>query len=220
MADIDLKRFDIVSGQVQRVYEFDDGRWELEHIDRDETYSVSGTDILHVEHDDGWLETTVYRDLDGSGIYQEISVSHSRATETSQPWTPQVSDASLARLYMATFDRSPDINGFRYWEQQVDRGMSLKEVAAGFVSSAEFSQTYGPLNNNGFVNQLYLNVLDRGADAAGSNWWTSLLENQTMSRQEVVIAFSESAEFVALSGQAVDGFIQLAGQPGVTEAFV
>lgn len=220
MADVDLKRFDIVSGQVQRVYEFDDGRWELENIDRDETYSVSGTDILHVEHDDGWLETTVYRDLDGSGIYQEISVSHSRPNETHQPWASHVSDASLARLYMATFDRSPDVGGFRYWEQQVDRGMSLKDVAASFVNSTEFSQSYGTLTNTGFVEQLYLNVLDRGADAGGRDWWAGHLDNQTMSRQEVVIAFSESAEFIALSGQAVDGFIQLAGQPVATEVFV
>lgn len=220
MADIDLKRFDIVSGQIQRVYEFDDGRWELERIDHDETYSVSGTDVLHVERDDGWIETTVYRDLDGSGIYQEISVSHSRPGETGQPLVPQVSDASLARLYMTTFDRSPDLGGFRYWEKQVDRGMSLTDVAASFVNSTEFSQTYGALNNTDFVNQLYLNALDRNADTGGRDWWTGHLDNQTMSRQEVVIAFSESAEFVALSDQAVDGFIQLAGQPVATEAFV
>lgn len=220
MADIDFKRFDIVSGQVQRVYEFDDGRWELESIDHDESYSVSGADILHVEHDDGWLETTVYRDLDGSGIYQEISVSHSRPGEASTPPVSQVSDASLTRLYMATFDRNPDVGGFHYWEQQVDRGMSLTDVAASFVNSAEFSQTYGNLSNTGFVDQLYLNVLDRSADAGGREWWTHHLDNQTMSRQEVVIAFSESAEFVALSGQAVDGFIQLAGQPVATEVFV
>ncbi|MCO8163347.1 DUF4214 domain-containing protein [Pseudomonas sp. 21LCFQ010] len=220
MAEIDLKRFDIVSGQIQRVYEFDDGRWELENIDRDETYSVSGTDVLHVERDDGWIETTVYRDLDGSGIYQEISVSHSRPGETGQPLVAQVSDASLARLYMTTFDRSPDLGGFRYWEQQVDRGMSLTDVAASFVNSSEFNQTYGALNNTDFVNQLYLNALDRSADAGGRDWWAGHLDNQTMSRQEVVIAFSESAEFVALSNQAVDGFIQLAGQPVATEAFV
>ncbi|MBC3956578.1 DUF4214 domain-containing protein [Pseudomonas triticifolii] len=213
MSQPELKRFDIVSGQIQRVYEFDDGRWESDRIEPDESYTLSGTDVLHVERDDGWLETTVYRDLEGSGTFQEISTSYSRPDQ----WLPDASDQALARLYMAVFDRSPDEGGFRYWDQQMDQGMPFNDVAASFINSNEFSQTYGTLNTSGFVDQLYLNVLNRTADADGLNWWVAQLENGVLNRQEVVTGFSESAEFAALSANAVDGFLQLVGQPVVVD---
>ncbi len=213
MSQPELKRFDIVSGQVQRVYEFDDGRWESDRIEPDESYTLSGTDVLHVERDDGWLETTVYRDLEGSGTFQEISTSYSRPDQ----WLPDASDQALARLYMAVFDRSPDEGGFRYWDQQMDQGMLFNDVAASFINSNEFSQTYGTLNTSGFVEQLYLNVLNRTADAEGQNWWVAQLESGVLNRQEVVTGFSESAEFAALSAHAVDGFLQLVGQPVVVD---
>ncbi|SHM89110.1 protein of unknown function [Pseudomonas asturiensis] len=213
MSQPELKRFDIVSGQVQRVYEFDDGRWESDRIEPDESYTLSGTDVLHVERDDGWLETTVYRDLEGSGTFQEISTSYIRPDQ----WLPDASDQALARLYMAVFDRSPDEGGFRYWDQQMDQGMPFNDVAASFINSNEFSQTYGTLNTGGFVEQLYLNVLNRTADAEGQNWWVAQLENGVLSRQEVVTGFSESAEFAALSAHSVDGFLQLVGQPVVVD---
>ncbi|MCD5993812.1 DUF4214 domain-containing protein [Pseudomonas sp. CDFA 602] len=212
MSDNDLKRFDIVSGEIQRVYESDDGRWELEHIDADETYTLSGSDVVHTERDDGLLETTVYRDLDGSGTFREISSSYSSPDQTDSP-VPVASDASLARLYMAVFDRAPDQEGFRYWEQQLDRGMEFDDVAESFIKSPEFSQTYSTLDNAAFIDRVYLNVLDRNADAAGKNLWVGQLENDIQDREDVVIGFSESAEFVALSADSVDAFLQLVGQP-------
>ena len=48
----DLKRFDILDGQIRRAYEFDDGRWEPERLDVGETYRLSGQDVLQTELDD------------------------------------------------------------------------------------------------------------------------------------------------------------------------
>ncbi len=214
MAEVDLKRFDIVNGQVQGVYEWDDGVWEVDAIEADERYTVSGSDVVHEERDDGWVETTLYRDTDGSGTYREISVSHSREGAG----VSGTSDAALARLYMAVFDRSPDLGGFRYWEQQADRGMGVSDIAASFINGNEFQQSYGALDDSAFVDRLYLNVLDRPADSGGKDWWMSMLQGQSMNRQEVVVAFSESAEFVALSDPAVTQFLQLVGQPVNSDA--
>lgn len=73
---LDLYRFDISNGQITGVQEFDDGRWKNEGIDRDESYSLSGGDVVKREYDDGYLELTVYRDSDGDGVFSELSKSY------------------------------------------------------------------------------------------------------------------------------------------------
>ncbi len=232
MSADDFKRFEIQNGQIVRVYEFDDGRWELDPIEADERYSLSGRDVVKTELDDGWLETSIYRDLGGNGIYQEVSETYSRPgnTSTTLPQTTLTSatptqsiaaaraeDQGLVRLYMAVFDRRPDEDGFRYWDQQLERGMRFEEVIDSFLISQEFQTTYSTLDNAGFINQLYLNVLDRQADQSGLNWWMNQLDSQQMQRQDVVRGFSDSAEFIRLTEAEVNSFIQSVGQAPASE---
>jgi Domain of unknown function (DUF4214)/Ca-dependent carbohydrate-binding module xylan-binding len=102
------------------------------------------------------------------------------------------------RLYQAAFDRTPDTGGLGYWINTLDQGASLGAVANAFVGSAEFSQRYGALNNDQFVNQLYLNVLDRNADAGGQAYWTGHLNAGNLARADVLAYFSDSPENQAL----------------------
>lgn len=98
------------------------------------------------------------------------------------------------RIYEAAFDRKPDATGLGYWITQIDKGMSLKTVADGFLSSAEFNSLNGPSSTNtSFVDNLYQNILDRAGDKAGIDYWTGVLNNGT-SRAEVLLGFSESHE--------------------------
>ena len=80
-------------------------------------------------------------------------------------WDLNETTASVARLYDAAFDRLPDGGGLLYWKNQVDDGNSLSTVADSFAFSAEFQNTYGNLSHQGFVEQLYHNVLDRAGEA-------------------------------------------------------
>ncbi|UOA26161.1 Calx-beta domain-containing protein [Pseudosulfitobacter sp. DSM 107133] len=101
------------------------------------------------------------------------------------------------RIYRATLDRAPDTGGFEGWVDRLESGTnSIVEIATGFVASREFQNVYGSLDNTGFVNLLYNNVLGRAADSAGLAGWLQQLDDGT-SRQQVVIGFSESAEFKA-----------------------
>ncbi|MCR8550912.1 DUF4214 domain-containing protein [Salipiger sp. P9] len=104
--------------------------------------------------------------------------------------------ARVFRLYQATLDRAPDQGGLLNWSAALtEGGRSLVSVAAGFTNSAEFRNTYGALDNAGFVTQLYRNVLEREPDAGGLANWVARLDGG-MSRAQVVAGFSESAEFV------------------------
>ncbi len=104
--------------------------------------------------------------------------------------------AEVARLYLAYFLRAPDEAGYEYWVGARRAGQSLASISAEFVASNEFRQRYGSLSNRQFVHLIYGNVLQRGADAEGLNHWTQALD-RGVSRGDVMVGFSESAEFRA-----------------------
>jgi hypothetical protein len=98
------------------------------------------------------------------------------------------------RLYQAAFDRKPDVSGLDYWYQKMNSGMALTDVAAGFINSAEFKALYGSNpSNEQFVTLLYDNVLHRVPDAGGYAYWTDQLAGG-MTKEQVLIGFSESTE--------------------------
>ncbi|KJB91916.1 DUF4214 domain-containing protein [Skermanella aerolata] len=105
--------------------------------------------------------------------------------------------AQIHRLYGATLGRAPDLGGLRAWTGAVEsKAMTLGQTVDGLTGSAEFQAKYGSLDKAGFVKLLYGNVLGREADAGGLAAWTGGL-NGGMTRSQVVLGFSESAENVA-----------------------
>lgn len=108
-------------------------------------------------------------------------------------WLRDDQAAIVARLYDSTFDRLPDASGLTYWTNDIKAGASLQQVASGFIGSTEFQTQYGALDDTAFVQQLYRNVLDREGEASGVETWKGALQSG-MSRSDVVLGFSESAE--------------------------
>ena len=101
------------------------------------------------------------------------------------------------RLYQSALNRTPDQGGLINWIKQLDSGTAIVSVANSFINSAEFVKSYGNnLSNSALVNALYANVLHREPDAAGANYWLAALQNSA-SRAEVLVNFSESAENVS-----------------------
>ncbi len=142
-----------------------------------------------------------------SHLESHVDSSHSAATTTAtavRTHTEDGADGKAFRLYMAALDRTPDSAGLANWINTIQSGTSLEDVAHGFMTSAEFQQKYGALSNGDFVNQMYQNVLHRGADATGFENWTHALEaGQT--RESVLVGFSESVENQAHAAELVHG---------------
>lgn len=121
----------------------------------------------------------------------------------------QFADATLAldvggvggqayRLYQAAFNRTPDSGGLGFWIYQMDKGMSLNEVAGYFVTSKEFTDMYGSnLSNAAFIDKLYQNVLHRSGDAGGVAFWLNYMDNAGGTQAQVLAYFGESAENVS-----------------------
>jgi hypothetical protein len=122
---------------------------------------------------------------------------------------PVALDGQLSRLYQAYFLRQPDASGFGYWQGQRAAGVALATVSATFAASGEFQATYGSLSDGQFVDLAYQNVLNRAADGGGKAHWLAVLAGGA-SRGEVMIGFSESAEFVAKTGTTAPTTIQQA----------
>jgi hypothetical protein len=99
------------------------------------------------------------------------------------------------RVYQAAFARTPDIGGLGFWMNAMDHGVTLREVADGFVSSNEFKTTYGftPTSRE-IVSKFYEHVLNRPGEAAGIDFWTNVLETKAATVAEVLMGFSESPE--------------------------
>lgn len=110
------------------------------------------------------------------------------------------------RLYQAALDRTPDDRGLAGWINYMDNSGQLNAMAQMFIDSQEFRVKYGALDNFNFVNQLYLNVLDRNGEATGVNAWVGALNSGALTRAQVLVGFSESNENKAnVIGQIKDG---------------
>ena len=110
--------------------------------------------------------------------------------------------APVVRLYFAAFNRIPDYPGLTNWVNAYRAGMPLTTIAQAFVDSLEFQLTYGNLDNTQFVTRLYHNVLGRDPDSGGLANWVNAL-NGGMTRGQVLLNFSESAEYLASSSNKV-----------------
>ncbi len=111
--------------------------------------------------------------------------------------------APVVRLYFAYFLRIPDEPGLAYWMARARSGDPLAAISSFFAASPEFAARYGNLDNGAFVDRIYANVLARAPDSGGRAHWVGQLASGAMSRGEVMLAFSQSAEFLGTVGSEV-----------------
>lgn len=110
-----------------------------------------------------------------------------------QPVLTQAEVEAVALLYGAALDRAPDNAGLNYWLDEVVAGQSIGDIANSFVNSAEFTSRFDVESNRGYIEQLYVNVLDRAPDEAGVLYWLDDMANGQV-RSEVLVSFAASAE--------------------------
>ena len=127
-----------------------------------------------------------------------------------------VSDGDyITLLYRVFFDREPDAAGKLNWLRALENGASRKYVFAGFSNSQEWKslcESYSilpgsytsdePRDQNlkvtAFVQRLYTLCLNRKADIAGMNDWTSALNSRQKDGAHVAYGFFFSPEFTSL----------------------
>jgi len=108
--------------------------------------------------------------------------------------TWQDNAGSVTRLYRAAFLRAPETGGLGYWVGVRWGGRTLPAIAETFASSPEFINRYGDLDDAGFVDRIYQNVLGRPPDDAGARYWQARLAGSA-DRGDVLSLFADSSEY-------------------------
>jgi len=109
-------------------------------------------------------------------------------------------DGSVYRLYRAFFLREPDADGLLHWLVQARYGgYPLGAVAEDFARSAEFRGRYGSVDDGGYLDLVYRNVLGRAPDPGGRAYWLDHLR-RGMPRGHLMLHFSDSVEYAAAAG--------------------
>ncbi len=111
-------------------------------------------------------------------------------------------------LYAGVLGRPADLTGQELWTADIAAGASVQDVAAGFLSSAEYTSRFGSYtasSDDAFVQQTYMTALGRAPDADGEAGWDNALANGT-SRADVAAAIALSPESQAhLAGSFSQG---------------
>jgi len=97
----------------------------------------------------------------------------------------------LQSLYIAYFGRPADPAGLQYWFNQ---GISEKEFAAIQFAQPEFQSVNAGLSIQAQINNLYLNLFNRGADAAGLSYWTNKVLSGEIQLAEIGIFLVKGAQ--------------------------
>lgn len=133
-----------------------------------------------------------------SGVVIDFAQSPEFINQTRTATVQTSDEGSIYRLYLAYFLRPADPQGFAFYKEQV-RLRSLTSISNDFALSPEFIERYCGLDDRQFLDLVYANVLSRTPDAAGYAFWLDRMQNGT-SRGSVMLAFSESPEFVVRTG--------------------
>ena len=104
---------------------------------------------------------------------------------------------AVFRLYCSHLGRQPDRSGFEYWVGIAEDSSTLAPLSDSFLVSAEYQATFGDLEDSAFLDAVYDNVLGREPDDLGAQYWLRLLGPESTPRPSVMLAFSESPEFMA-----------------------
>lgn len=98
----------------------------------------------------------------------------------------------IDELYQKILRRSADADGRANWLRRVREGLRLEDIAAFFYGSEEYFNRVGR-TFEGYVDNLYADLLGRPADAGGRNYWVERLRSG-LSRTDAALNFYASTE--------------------------
>ena len=103
-----------------------------------------------------------------------------------------VSQDELIKLYIATFDRIPDVEGLDYWENS--SGFAIETIAQSFFDQKETQLKYPEsLSTADFVKSVYNNVFGRDPDDKGLEYWVKELDSSNISKDAFILAVTNGA---------------------------
>lgn len=125
----------------------------------------------------------------------------------------------IAKLYVAAFDRAPDVSGLDFWVNAYVSGKdTLSTIAQKFTNSDEYKAKYPSyLSNEQIVEKVYVNVFDRASDAEGKTFWVNALTSGALTTGTLMKAMVDAA---TKNGGTDNANLTAQAQAGVDAAIV
>nr|MDP2192589.1 DUF4214 domain-containing protein [Rhodoferax sp.] len=153
-------------------------------------YSGNRANYTLAKTSSGWVLSSA-----SDGVDTLTNIERVKFADTSMALDISGNAGKAYRLYQAALDRKPDSGGLGDWIEYLDRGSSLADAAAGFVSSPEFKALYGANpSTEELVNKFYQTALHRAPEQAGFDYWVNQLNTRLQTVPVVLSNFSESPE--------------------------
>ena len=111
----------------------------------------------------------------------------------------EISD-SIVRIYCGLLGREADALDIEYWVRRYWNGLPLSSIAEAFTTSSEFVDRFGDPTDATLVTILYETVLGREPESGGVEPFVQMLRSGEMTRGSLIVAFTESPEYVAMTG--------------------
>ena len=146
---------------------------------------------FYANRNDGGSATLSMRPVDRANINYQLS--NIEALHFSEASADTSARASVTRLYESLLERAPDAGSLDYWMRQLASDGTLEGVSQAIIESAELAGKV-PVADGAYVRWLYDQVLDRTADSAGLDYWTTSLAAGDLSRAELALALVDSGE--------------------------
>lgn len=109
----------------------------------------------------------------------------------------------ITNAYTRYLGRAPDPAGLEFWLAQMQYGMHIEQMQAGFIGSDEFYQLAGS-DGRRWVTGLYRAVLEREPGSSEVDFWVGRL-SAGADRSQVALGFVYSTEYLTT---VVDGYYQ------------
>ena len=127
-------------------------------------------------------------------------------------------EAAIIRLYYGIFNRAPDKSGMQYWTNKLNaKKVTLTEVARQFMGSSEFRSKYGTLSDESFVKAMYLQAFGSNPDPSTLSYWTNKLKSKSVTRQTMMVNFTQSEEMKRAFSTTVAGALRIDPKYYLTE---
>ena len=107
---------------------------------------------------------------------------------------PSIADF-VERLYTIALNRDSEPEGKAFWVNEIESGNRTGGDCAHFflIEAPEFLNR--GLNEEDFVETLYLTFFDRASEAAGKKFWVDGLKSGKLTKENVIMGFIDSTEW-------------------------
>jgi len=104
-------------------------------------------------------------------------------------------DAQVQEMYVAYYGRPADPAGLEWWSGKLnDASGNLSEIIESFGASDEYQQRFAGSTNEDLVNNIFLQVLGRDADAAGLDFYVGKINSGDMTLATLALNVANGIE--------------------------